>query len=103
MSQDSFEDNPFSTLSHLFVENQRKFNSKRDELTRRIKDLNNKLTKLSEQLDDNVFKANLISILNIEEESALILSVAKELEYQRDQVINSVNILSDSSKVKLNK
>ena len=97
------EDNPFNTLSHLFIENQRQFNTKRDDLIGRIKVLNSKLSNLSDQLETNVFNANLISILNIEEESSLILSVAKELEFQRDQVINSVNILSDSSKIKLNK
>lgn len=105
MSYDESEvkNNPFNTLSHLFVENQRKFNTKRDDLIKRVRVLNNKLDKLCRQLEDDVFSANLISILNIEEESALILSVAKELEFQRDQVINSVNILTDSSKVKLNK
>ena len=97
------KNNPFNTLSHLFIENQRKFNTKRDDLIKRVRVLNSRLEGLCLQLEDDVFSANLISILNIEEEASLILSVAKELEFQRDQVINSVNILTNSSKVKLNK
>jgi len=97
------DNNPFVKLSNLFVENQRVFNVKRDDLLNRLNQLNKKLTKLSDSLKADVFSADLVSILNIEEESALILGVAKELEFQRDQVINSVKVLSDSRKVKLNK
>ena len=95
--------NPFLQLSNLFVENQRLFNIKRDDLQKRIKLLSTKLKKLSESVDSDVFSADLVSILNIEEESALLLSVAKELEFQRDQVLNSVKVLSESRKIKLNK
>lgn len=95
--------NPFLQLSNLFVENQRLFNIKRDDLQKRINLLSVKLKKLSESVDSDVFSADLVSILNIEEESALLLSVAKELEFQRDQVLNSVKVLSESRKIKLNK
>ena len=97
------DNNPFLQLSSLFVENQRVFNIKRDDLLNRLSLLGKKLEKLSESLKADVFSADLVSILNIEEESALILGVAKELEFQRDQVLNSVKVLSDSRKIKLNK
>ena len=95
--------NPFVTLSNLFIENQRQFNVKSSELIKRIDALTGKLKKLSSQIENDVFSADLISILHIEEESTLILGVAKELEFQRDQIINSVEVLTKSKKVKLNK
>ena len=99
----SGENNPFIQLSNLFIENQRQFNLKTDELTKRVKDLQSKLNALVSQVEKDVFTTNLTSLINIEEESALILSVAKELEFQRDQVLNSVTVLSKSKQVKLNK
>ena len=99
----SGENNPFIQLSNLFIENQRQFNLKTDELTKRVKDLQSKLNTLVSQVEKDVFTTNLTSLINIEEESALILSVAKELEFQRDQVLNSVAVLSKSKQVKLNK
>jgi len=99
----SNEDNPFIQLSNLFIENQRQFNVKTEDFLKRANSLKLKLDKLTSQVSSDVFSANLIAILNIEEESALILSVAKELEFQREQVLNSVEILKQSKKVKLNK
>jgi len=97
------ESNPFLELSNLFVENQRQFNVKSNELISRLDVLNKKLSKLKEQLETNIFSADLISILNIEQESSLILSVAKELEFQRDQINNSLELLKETKKIKLNK
>ena len=99
----SEENNPFVQLSNLFVENQRVLSVKSDELAKRSKSLSGKLSLLSQQLEENVFKSNLVSILNIDEEARLILSVAKELEFQRDQILTSVKMLSESKQVKLNK
>ena len=99
----SEENNPFVQLSNLFVENQRVLSVKSDELAKRSKSLSGKLSLLSQQLEENVFKTNLVSILNIDEEARLILSVAKELEFQRDQILTSVKMLSESKQVKLNK
>jgi hypothetical protein len=73
------ESNPFLELSNLFVENQRQFNVKSNELISRL------------------------DVLNIEQESSLILSVAKELEFQRDQINNSLELLKETKKIKLNK
>ena len=97
------ENNPFLELSNLFVENQRQFNVKSDELISRLDVLNKKLSKLKVQLETNIFEADLIAILNIEQESSLILSVAKELEFQRDQINNSLELLKETKKIKLNK
>jgi hypothetical protein len=97
------ENNPFVELSNLFVENQRQFNIKSDELISRLDVLNKKLSNLKIQLETNIFSADLIAILNIEQESSLILSVAKELEFQRDQINNSLELLKETKKIKLNK
>lgn len=99
----SDENNPFLELSNLFIENQRQFNIKADDLTKRLTDLSRKLSTLKSQLNDNIFTADLIAILNIEQESSLILSVAKELEFQRDQINNSLELLKETKKIKLNK
>lgn len=97
------QNGPFHQLSQLFVDNQRQFTSKTNDLRNRIVVLQKKLEVLSLQLDEDVFSANLISIINIEDESRLILSVAKEVEFQRDQVLKSVELLSKSKEIKLNK
>ena len=99
----SDDNNPFVILSNLFVENQRKFNIKTSDLSTRLTALVNKLNKLNKQIENNVFTAELTSLLNIQEESNLILSVAKEVEFQRDQIVNSVDVLTKSNKIKLNK
>ena len=97
------ENNPFVILSNLFVENQRHFNVKTKDLQSRIKVLEKKLAKLYSQLDNDIFTADLVSLLSLQEEASLILSVAKELEFQRDQIFNSVETLKQSKRVKLNK
>ena len=97
------ENNPFVILSNLFVENQRQFNVKTKDLQSRIKVLEKKLSKLYSQLDNDIFTADLVSLLSLQEEASLILSVAKELEFQRDQIFNSVETLKQSKRVKLNK
>ena len=96
-------ENPFEILSRLFVDNQRQLNIKTEDLSNRVNTLSQKLNNLKTQLNDDIFSANLIAILNIEEESRLILSVAKELEFQREQITKSVELLQDSKKIKLNK
>ena len=97
------QNGPFHQLSQLFVDNQRQFTSKTNDLRSRLVVLQKKLEALSLQLDEDVFSANLISIINIEDESRLILSVAKEVEFQREQVLKSVELLSKSKEIKLNK
>jgi|TARA_B100000035_G_scaffold106834_1_gene90604 hypothetical protein len=97
------ENNPFVVLSNLFVENQRQFNVKAKDLQGRIKVLEKKLSKLNAQLENDIFTADLIALLSVQEEAALILNVAKELEFQRDQIFNSVETLKQSKRVKLNK
>ena len=95
--------NPFVILSDLFIENQRQLNIKSNDLSKRLSDLIQKLNTLNNQIDNDIFTANLILLLNLEEESRLILSVGKELEFQRDQILKSVDLLKDSKKIKLNK
>lgn len=95
--------NPFQRLSDIFIENQRQFTTKVNDLRTRIRTLSKKLDTLDKQLDADVFTSNLTSLLNIEDESRLILSVAREVEFQREQVLKSVELLTKSKEVKLNK
>ena len=55
------------------------------------------------QLVENSFSANLNLYLNLEEESKLVVMVAKEVEFQRDNIVKSVDLLKQSKKIKLNK
>ena len=95
--------NPFQRLSDIFIENQRQFTVKTNDLRTRIRTLSKKLETLDKQLDSDVFTSNLTVLINIEDESRLILSVAKEVEFQREQVLKSVDLLTKSKEVKLNK
>lgn len=103
MNDENNEYNPFLELSNLFVDNQRVLNKKTEDLSARVKTLSNKLQILSSQLERNVFTTDLVTILTIEDESRLILSVAKELEFQRDQITTSIKMLTKSREIKLNK
>ncbi len=99
----SGENNPFVQLSHLFVENQRQINTRTEDLKRRVEAMTNRLKRLTKSLDVDVFETDLTSIINLEEEAKLIISVAKELEYQKEQVENALEMLTASKKIKLNK
>lgn len=95
--------NPFLSLSELFIDNQRQLNIKANDLSKRLNDLAQKLNGLRLQVDNDIFTSNLVALINIEEESKLILSVGKELEFQREQILKSVELLKESKKIKLNK
>ena len=97
------ENNPFIELSNIFVENQRQLNIKTDDLRNRLNKLSEKISKLSKVLEDDVFSANLVTLLNIEDEARLIFSVAKELEFQREGILTSLQLLKKSKEIKLNK
>jgi hypothetical protein len=95
--------NPFTELSQLFIDNQRTFNSKCITLIERTGTLATKLLTVKKQLTDSSFDADLNLYLNIEEEARLILLVAKEVESQRDKIVNSINLMKKSNIIKLNK
>ena len=97
------ENNPFNEISQIFVDNQRTFSTKCNNLIERTTTLTNKLTMVKDQINHDPFSANLNTYLNIEEEARLILVVAKEVEFQRDQINKTVELLKASNKVKLNK
>ena len=99
----SEENNPFVELSQIFIDNQREFNQKCKDLLVRTNTLTNKLTTAKSQVDANPFEANLNLYLNVEEEARLILVVAKEVEFQRDRILETVKLLKQSNKIKLNK
>ena len=97
------DNNPFMELSNLFVENQRLLNIKTEDVLNRAKLLKQKMIVLTQQLENDVFTTDLVAILNVDDEAKLLLTVAKELEFQRDQIFNSIKMLSQSKEIKLNK
>jgi hypothetical protein len=98
----SIENNPFQELSNLFIDNQRMINVKADEVLKKSKSIQQKMTNLIQSVEQDVFASDLMSIVNIPDESRLLLTAVKELEIQRDQIINSINILKKSKERKLN-
>ncbi len=99
----SDKNNPFSELSQIFIDNQRAFNSKCNNLLERTSNFVNKLSNVKGQINDDPFTADLNAYLNIEEEARLILMVAREVEFQRDQILKTVKLLKTSNTIKLNK
>ena len=99
----SENNNPFQELSNIFIENQRNFQIKIDELKSRTLQFSKKFQDVSSQLNSDIFTANLNVFLNIEEEAKIILSVAKEVEFQRDKLTKTVELLKQSNKITLNK
>lgn len=97
------ENNPFVELSQIFIDNQREFNQKCKELSDRTGAFVEKMSTVKRQLNNEPFEANLNLYLNIEEEARLMLVVAKEVEFQRDRILETVNLLRKSNKIKLNK
>jgi len=95
--------NPFSELSQIFVDNQRVFSQKCKDLAVRTSNYTDKLNRLKNQIEEDPFSANLNLCLNIEEEARLILAVAKEVEFQREKILNTVDLLKKSNQIKLNK
>ena len=99
----SDDNNPFVELSQIFIDNQRDFTQKCKNLTERTSTFLNKLEAVKEQIINDPFGANLNLYLNSEEEVRLILMVAKEVEFQRDQILKTVSLLKQSNQIKLNK
>ena len=100
---DKPSNNPFNELSQIFIDNQRNFNAKCNNLVERTSNFVNKLAAVKNQLKNEPFDADLNLYLNIEEEARLILMVAREVEFQRDQILSTVKLLKTSNKIKLNK
>ena len=94
---------PFKELQHIFIDNQRQFTMKCEDLMRRTKVFAQKLSQANSELHKDPFTANLNLYLSIEEEAKLVLSVAQELEFHRDKIIKSVDMLKEANKIKLNK
>jgi hypothetical protein len=95
--------NYFQKLSEILIANQNAFNYKVNELRNRTRTLASKLENVSLDLESDPFESNITILANIEEESKLILFLAKEVEAQRDKLINSTKLLEESNKQKLNR
>ena len=100
---DLIEQSPFQALSNSFIESQRSFNTKVTDLRQRLERIADRSKVLSVQLNRDPFKANISSLINIEEESRLILLVAKELEKQREDILTVLDMLNKTKEIKLNK
>ena len=97
------EKNPFQALSNSFIESQRSFNTKVSELKQRLDQVSDKSKMLSAQLINDPFTADISTLINIEEEAKIIILVAKELEKQREDILNVLDMLTKTREVKLNK
>lgn len=95
--------NPFQALSNSFIESQRSFNTKVTDLRQRLDRLGEKSRALASQLDNDPFNASINALINIEEESRIILLVAKELEKQREDILDVLRMLDSTKEIKLNK
>ena len=100
---DIIQQNPFQVLSNSFIESQRSFNTKVSELRKRLEQVADKSKILSVQLKHVLFKASISALVDIEEEARLILLVAKELEKQREDILNVLDMLTKTKEIKLNK
>jgi len=100
---DLIEQSPFQALSNSFIESQRSFNTKVTDLRQRLERIADRSKVLSVQLNSDPFRANISSLINIEEESRLILLVAKELEKQREDILTVLEMLNKTKEIKLNK
>ena len=100
---DIIQQNPFQVLSNSFIESQRSFNTKVSELRKRLEQVADKSKILSVQLNNDPFKASINTLVDIEEEARLILLVAKELEKQREDILNVLDMLTKTKEIKLNK
>ena len=95
--------NYFQKLSEIIVANQNAFNFKINDLRSRTRSLASKLETVALDLESDPFDADLCLLANLEEEAKIILFLAKETESQRDKIVNSVELLEESNKQKLNK
>ena len=94
---------PFQSLSNAFIETQRSFNTKVNDLKVRLERLSDKSKSLANQLNADPFSARLNALVNLEEKSKLILFVAKEIEKQREDIVSVLDLLTKTKEVKLNK
>ena len=94
--------NPFRHLSELLVDNQNALTAKSQHLRTQIRMLNQKIIDLTEELENDVFSADLNKLSGIDIEASKILESAKDLESTRDKIVNSIEILQKASIKKLN-
>lgn len=97
------QENLFQVFSQIFIKSQQSFNKCDVELRTKCRTLAEKLNKMTEELEEDAFKADLTTLSTLEEETLQILRSASELETRREHIRESVNSLQDSTRVKVSR
>jgi len=93
--------NLFQVFSEVFIESQHAFNKCEIELRTKCRTLSEKLNRLAEDLETDVFNADMALISTIEEETLHIVRNALDLEDRRENIKESVRSLKTSTKTKV--
>ena len=95
--------NLFQVFSNIFIEGQQSFNKNDLELRSKCRVLSERLLKLSDQLEEDPFSANLEVIHTLEEEVLQLKRIGHELESRREYIQESVGSLKSATKTKIRK
>jgi len=90
-------ENLFQVFSQVFVESQQSFNKCETELRNKCRLLSQKLNIIVEDLEKDVFNANISKVFDFEEDMSSILKIAEELENRRRLINDSVSQLKKST------
>ena len=91
------QENLFQVFSQVFIESQQSFNKCESELRNRCRTLSQKLSNSVEELESDVFTANLNNIFDLEEEMEYIMKLVQELQNRRSLIKESVDQLRKST------
>ena len=90
-------ENLFQTFSQVFIESQQSFNKCESELRNRCRVLSQKLNNVVDDVEEDVFKANLNRVFDLEEEMVYIIKLSQELQNRRTLIKDSVEQLKKST------
>ncbi len=96
-------ENLFQIFSRVFIESQQSFNKCESELRNKCRVLSQKLTNSVDQIETDVFSANLNTIFDMEDEISYIIRLAQELENRRNLIQDSVDQLKKSTEKHVNR
>ena len=96
-------ENPFKKLSELLIDNQNSLDGQSQHLRTQIRIFSQKINKVIEQLEEDVFSTDLNILSGIDIEASKILENAKDIEVSRTKIINSIELLQKANTKTLNK
>ena len=91
------DENLFQIFSQVFIESQQSFNHCEADLRNKCRVLSQKLSDVVEDLERDVFKADVTKIIDLREEMNVIVKVTQELESRRSLIKDSVESLKKST------